>query len=72
MVGWWRGFLFPFQTSESLTQLGLGKKIEFQLVLWASSIHILPAQHHFLLILVSPLSPKSDQRQIFSCNINAL
>ena len=31
--------------------LNYHKKVEFQLVLWASSSHILPARGHFLLVL---------------------
>ena len=41
--------------SRKMSKTGLEKKgnLEFQLVLWASSSHILPAQGHFLLVLVN-------------------
>ena len=34
---------------------GLEKNLKFQLVLWASSSHILPAKGHYLLVLVNDI-----------------
>ena len=48
------------------------KKLEFQLVLWSSSSHLFLARGYFSLVLVNPLSPKSDQHQISPCDTNAL
>ena len=48
------------------------KKLELQLVLWSSSSHLFLALGYFSLVLVNPLSPKSDQHQVSPCNINAL
>ena len=65
----WQRFLF-MNLSQGLKNKN--KKIEFQLVLWSSSSHHFLARGYFLLVLVNPLIPKSDQHQIYPCNINAL
>ena len=65
----WQRFLF-MNLSQGLKNKK--KKIEFQLVLWSSSSHLFLARGYFSLVLVNPLSPKSDQYQISPCNINAL
>ena len=38
-------------------------KLEFQLVLWASSSYILPAQGHFLFVLVKNGCAQQDSRK---------
>ena len=65
----WQRFLF-MNLSQGLKNKK--KKLELQLVLWSSSSHRFLARGYFSLVLVNPLSPKSDKHQISPCNINAL
>ena len=49
----WQNSIFFLKKEERSVYAGVEKKIEFKLVLWASTFHIFLAQGHFLLVVVN-------------------